>query len=247
VRFGFNALRAAHLATLGKLDALEPDTFRVGLIEHDPAYWVVDDLVGHLGLRPLVHIYGKQAWPDPDLWAEIAAEIVRRHPDAIIQVGNEPNSPDFGAVAPARMRDVTNAVTAAVPDGTGVYGPAMNPLEGWEAYMKTAYTGTTAKPSLHLYPRKTIVKTVDAAFDVAEEFGTVQVTECGCPRDSWPKQGDATRKLYEAIRDRGAGTCIFHTAYELPNMGEWEERSRLWFIRADGTRTGLFNAIAGVR
>jgi hypothetical protein len=43
------------------------------------------------------------------------------------------------------------------------------------------------------------------------------------------------------------GTAIFHTAAQLPSMGEWEERSRLWFLRNDGSRTGLFDAVNSLR
>jgi hypothetical protein len=250
VRFGFNALYDGHRIAEGRINALSPDVFRIGILASDPNYWVIEDLVARLALRPLVCIYGTGANPDPTWWSWVASTVVERHPNAIIQVGNEPNSPEYGEVPPARMAEVVTQVARSVPSGTGVYGPAMNPLSGWEDYMRAAYAGVPefVRPALHLYPRREINKTVDHACAVARDIGGVpQVTECGCPRDAWPQQADATTKLYQRMEERGVGTTIFHTAAELPSMGDWDRQARLWFLRNDGSRTGLFDAIDRLR
>jgi hypothetical protein len=248
MRFGFNSLYGEHLDSQPHIAPLSPDIFRIAIIDYDPNYWVVDSLVTRLGIRPLVCIYGKTTSPDPARYAGIAREVMRRQPNAVIQCLNEPNSPDYGPVPTSRVKELMKAVVDAVPPGTGVYGPAMNPLSGWEDYMIAAYNGVEGvKPSLHIYPRREINATVDGAFNVARPFGTPQVTECGTPRDSWPRQADATKKLYQRIKLRGAGTCIFHTNIEPRVVNDWEQRSRLWFLRRDGSRTGLFDAINALR
>ncbi len=253
MRFGFNSGYDGHLESRGKLAGVRPDTFRQGIIDTDPAFWVVDDLVSKLAMRPLVVIYTVDHTPSASLYADIARELVRRQPNVIIQVFNEPNNPTFGGVNPGIVNSVIKAVEEAVPEGTGVYGPAMSPhdIDGveWKPYMRECYQGTTVKPAVHLYPRREIAVAVKEAFDLAKECGegAVQVTECGCPRDSWPNQAAATQKLYNEIKARNAGTCIFHTAMEIPPLSEWDQASRLWFLRKDGTRTGLYDAIAQLR
>ena len=130
--------------------------------------------------------------PTPKLYGAMMARMAKKFPKAIYQLWNEPNmgSGSQGGAARAGGMSASDAARFAVAGAKGIrkvrpgariIGPSVAPVGNWQTYFKQLYRKVPKglmDVGLNLYPGGTNrLGKVKDAFNMAREFGPVDVTE----------------------------------------------------------------------
>jgi hypothetical protein len=255
VLFGFNGSPREHQGYTDRVMPLRPRIARLPIPFNlaEIAWWTLDPFVSRCnlrGIRPLVCLYNHGSGNYDRLpWA--AQQVANRHNNAIIQLWNEPNSPDFDSIPWQVVREECAQARSIVRPETKLLGPPMNPsVDGYEDYQHNVHAGLGIPASAHIYPYRSdgVAKAIED-FQVAKSADPeVWVTEIGFQRHVYGgQQPKLSVRAWRELKSRGAGCVIFHHLANAEAQNEWHMKARLWFINRDGSPSGLYEAFDRIR